>query len=176
MDTEELFDWIDEENRVIGQVLRKECHGNPALLHRAVHVVICHPETGHLLLQKRSATKDIQPGKWDTAVGGHLDQGESFEAAARREMAEELGLTDPNLPLVYLFDSKIRNTVESENIRVFGLRHAGPFTIQKREIDEIHFWSEDELCAAMLLPDLFTPNLKIEIQRLIESNLLKNWV
>jgi len=76
-----------------------KCHGNPALVHRAVHVLVVNA-AGELLLQKRSARKDIQPGKWDTSVGGHLEPGESYFAAALREMREELGLS--GLPLTFL--------------------------------------------------------------------------
>src|SRR5512137_1106823 len=96
----ELFDIVDDDDRVIGTARRGECHGNPALIHRAVHVLVVNAN-GDMLLQKRSASKDIQPGKWDTSVGGHLEPGESYHAAAVREMQEELGLT--GLPLTFLY-------------------------------------------------------------------------
>ena len=61
---EELFDIYDEAGNRIGTAPRRECHGNPKLLHRTAHVVVFHPATGAMLLQKRAITKDIQPGKW----------------------------------------------------------------------------------------------------------------
>ena len=73
---EELLDIYDASGARIGQASRRLCHGNPTLLHHTSHVIVIHPDRGHLLLQKRSLSKDIQPGKWDTAVGGHLDPGE----------------------------------------------------------------------------------------------------
>lgn len=165
----EIFDIINEDGVVIGSAPRKECHGDPSLLHRAVHVVVIHPGTGDILLQKRTLTKDIQPGKWDTAVGGHLDCGEQYEDAALREMKEELGLvvsSDQNL--IYLFDSQIRNAVESENIRVYAIRHSGPFTPQVSEVESVRFWTHSELLAAIELDDeRFTPNLKQEIPQLM---------
>src|SRR5512139_2732025 len=112
----ELFDIVDDDDRVIGTAPRSACHGNPALVHRAVHVLVVNG-TGELLLQKRSPRKDIQPGKWDTSVGGHLEPGETYHAAALREMAEELGLT--GLPLTFLYHSKIRNEIEAENIATY---------------------------------------------------------
>ncbi len=160
---DEWFDRIDEAGRVIGTVRRRDCHGNPELLHRTAHVVVFHPDGKRILLQRRCRTKDVQPGKWDTAVGGHLDHQEDYESAARREMSEELGLS-PSLPLDFLFDSKIRNTVESENVRVYGVVSEGPFQFQESEIDEIRFWSRKEIGSAE--NSIFTPNLLLELKEL----------
>lgn len=168
--TDEIFEIVDEHNQVIGTARRSECHGNPALIHRTSHVVVFHPD-GRVLLQRRSAKKDIQPGKWDTAVGGHLDPGEDFEAAARREMKEELGI-DSTLPLQVLFDSRIRNTVESENTRVFSVTHGGPFDFSREEIDEVRFFSAAELHDSDW-ESRFTPNLILEITELQQRGLIK---
>ncbi len=159
----EVFEIVDEQDRVIGTAPRRQCHGDPSLVHRTAHVVVWSGD-GRMLLQKRSALKDIQPGKWDTAVGGHLHRGESYEEAARREMAEEIGV-DRWLPLRHLFDARIRNRVEAENVRVFGLVHDGPFTPQPGEIDELRFWTAADVMVA-LGTGAFTPNLETEIEEL----------
>lgn len=165
----ERFEIVDDEGRVIGTAWRRECHGNPALVHRTAHVVVRSAD-GRVLLQKRSATKDIQPGRWDTAVGGHLHLGEAYEQAARREMAEEIGI-DGRLPLTHLFDTRIRNPVESEHVRVFGLTHDGPFVPQADEIDELRFWTVAEVDQA-LGDGVFTPNLEAEIGELRARGML----
>ncbi len=167
---DEIFEIVDEDNRVIGTAKRSECHGNPSLIHRTAHVIVFHPD-GRTLLQKRSIEKDIQPGKWDTAVGGHLMPGEDFETAARREMVEELGIP-ASLTLKYLFDSKIRNNIESENTRVFSTVYPGPFNFQKSEIYEVKFWTVCELRMEMGT-DSFTPNLIVELEKLFEMKMLK---
>lgn len=159
---EEIFDIVDENGAVIGTAPRSRCHGDPSLIHRTAHVIVFHPDGERILLQLRTKTKDIQPGKWDTAVGGHLDHGEDFENAARREMSEELGL-DPKLPLRFLFYSKIRNSIESENVGVFALISAGPFQFQRSEIDEVRFFSRADLTAHRAD---FTPNLCVELDEL----------
>lgn len=155
---DEQFELVDEEDRVIGLASRAECHGNPALIHRAVHVLLFN-RRGDLLLQKRSRHKDIQPGRWDTSVGGHLAPGESYLEAARREMGEELGLT--GLPLTFLYYSRLRNAVESENIATFhtcceAAPHADP-----QEIEELRFWTRAAIDAA-LGRGLFTPHFEEE--------------
>ena len=112
--------------------------------------------------------KDIQPGKWDSAVGGHLACGENYEQAAVREMGEELGLPS-SLPLTHRFDMKIRNEIESENTRVFSTVCAGPFTIQESELDGIAFFTFDELRAKLRNGAVdFTPMLCRELEQLFK--------
>lgn len=167
---EEMFEIIDDATgAVIGTAPRSRCHGDPSLVHRSVHVVVYHPD-GRVLLQKRSANKDIQPGKWDTAVGGHLDVGEDYAAAARREMREELGLAG-DLPLCHLFDYKVRNERESENVRVFAVTTAGPFALQREELDDARFFSLAALRARVAAGDVadLTPVLAREIVMLPDS-------
>jgi len=154
----ERFDIVDDDDRVIGTAARSACHGNPALVHRAVHVLVINA-AGELLLQKRSAHKDIQPGKWDTSVGGHLEPGESYFAAALREMREELGLS--GLPLTFLYRSQIRNEIESENIATYLTRWDGPVQWAADEIDAVRYWPAGEIAAA-LGHGVFTPNFEAE--------------
>ncbi|MBR5523200.1 MAG: NUDIX domain-containing protein, partial [Akkermansia sp.] len=92
---DELFDVVDEQDRVLRQATRKEVHDG-ALLHRAVHVLVFN-KNHDCLLQKRSLLKDRHPGVWDSSAAGHLDAGESYEDAARRELKEELGITDTKI-------------------------------------------------------------------------------
>lgn len=168
MSENEVFEIVDESNRIIGKARRSEFHGNPDLIHRTVHLLIFHPD-GRILLQKRSFDKDIQPGKWDSAVGGHLELGETFEQAAFRETNEELGIEIKG-SLNFLFDSKIRNDIESENVKVFSYLHSGPFSYCKNEIDQIKFWGRIELEKTLNEnPEIFTPNLIFELQKLREN-------
>ena len=87
---EEIFPLVDEEGTVVGKATRGECHNGSRLLHAVVHLHVFN-SAGEVYLQKRPEWKDIQPGKWDTAVGGHIDYGETPKAALRREVREELG-------------------------------------------------------------------------------------
>ena len=163
----EMLDIYDAAGNCIGQAPRKECHGNPALLHHTSHVVVFHPEEPALLLQLRKKDRLIQPGKWDTAVGGHLDSGEDYLTGAVRELREELGVDLPPEALQVLFDSPIRNEIESEDTRVFGVTHGGPFAFQESEIDDVRFWHFSELRDPANFP-FFTPNLVKELERLWE--------
>jgi isopentenyl-diphosphate delta-isomerase type 1 len=90
---DEIFDVVDEHDRVIGQAPRSEVHSR-RLRHRAVHVLIFNSRH-ELLVQKRAATKDKFPGCYDSSASGHVDSGEDYPACARRELREELGLSLP---------------------------------------------------------------------------------
>ena len=102
----ELFPVVDETGRVVGCATRGECHDGRRLLHPVVHLHLFNSR-GELYLQKRPLWKDIQPGRWDTAVGGHVDYGETPDEALRREVREELGVTEftPERLTQYIFDS-----------------------------------------------------------------------
>jgi len=115
--TNESFDtWDGRTGAYIGLQPRALCHCTPSWVHRAVHLLLFDP-AGNLLLQKRALTKDIQPGKWDTSVGGHLDPGEDFETAVHRELAEELGIN--GVQTVRLYSYLWKSSRESEVVNTF---------------------------------------------------------
>ena len=166
----ELLDIVDTHNHVIGRAFRSEVHGNPALLHRVVHVLVFNREGG-LFLQKRAEDKDVQPGKWDTSVGGHVDAGEDGITAALRELAEELGIPpkgEKAPKLIFLHAYIHANEYESEFVHTWMCRWNGPFILQKSEISEGRFWDVKEIdFPAAESPDAgsFTPNFLDELER-----------
>lgn len=157
----EWFDLVDECGRVTGRAPRADCHGNPRLLHQAVHVFVVN-RAGEVFLQKRSVNKDVQPGKWDTSVGGHVDAGEAPDTAAARELSEELGVVGPTPRFLYRY--LWRSPVESELIRSYLVRAEGPFRLHPSEIETGKFWSAGDIETA-LGADVFTPNFVFEWPR-----------
>ncbi len=158
----ELFDLIDESGRVVGRATREECHRNPSLVHRAVHVLVFNAR-GELYLQKRAPTKDVQPGKWDTSVGGHLALGEDFEQAAYRELREELGIGGVVLEGP-LYRYRIRSAIETEAVCSYRLVYEGPIRPDPVEISEGRFWTIEEI-RGRLGSGTFTPNFEEELAR-----------
>lgn len=157
----EMFPLVDEEGNITGAASRGECHNGSKLLHPVVHLHVFNSR-GELYLQRRPLWKDIQPGKWDTAVGGHVDLGESVEMALRREVREELGITDftPETLTHYVFES----ATERELVFVHRTTYDGPI-MPSEELDGGRFWSLDEI-RQHLGGGLFTPNFESEIRRL----------
>ncbi len=161
--SQEYFPLVNEEGKTIGKATRKECHSGSKMLHPVVHLHIFN-DNGDLYLQKRSMRKDIQPGKWDTAVGGHIDYGENVEEALRREVHEELGVTDfsPVLITSYIFESAI----EKELVNTFRTVYNGPFNPDPEELDGGRFWAIDEILES-IGKGIFTPNFENEFQSIV---------
>jgi len=156
---------VDESGKVLGAAPRSECHKGPGKLHPVVHLQIVDGR-GAMYLQKRAANKDIQPGKWDSAVGGHVSAGEDLDAALARELREELGVTRLAIEasgariepiLRYRWDSER----ESELVFSFIVTYGGPFSPDGSEIDEGRFWSFSDIRANLGM-GLFTPNFEHE--------------
>lgn len=167
--SQEYFPLVNEEGKTIGKATRKECHSGSKMLHPVVHLHIFN-DNGDLYLQKRSMRKDIQPGKWDTAVGGHIDYGESVEEALRREVREELGVTDfsPVMITSYIFESAI----EKELVNTFRTVYNGPFNPDPEELDGGRFWAIDEILES-IGKGIFTPNFENEFQSIVLPTIRK---
>ncbi len=157
----EIFPIVDEEGRVIGSATRGECHSSSKLLHPVVHLHVFN-SAGDIYLQRRPTWKDIQPGKWDTAVGGHIDYGETPEEALLREVREELGITDfqPEFMDKYVFESKR----ERELVYVHRCIYDGVIRPSTEELDGGRFWTMEEIREAMG-KDILTPNFESEFRR-----------
>lgn len=156
----EVFDVVNDADEVIGQALREQVHGNPDLIHRVAHVLVFNSE-GNLFLQLRSPTKDVQPNRWDTSVGGHVDAGETYEQAAKREMREELGIDGAEIEPLYRYLH--RNEYESEMVATFRAVWDGPVRLDPSEITEGRFWSIAEITGYP--PETYTPNFLDELSR-----------
>lgn len=158
----------DDDSVVLGPVARGLVHGNPSLIHRSAHILVLHPETGSMLLQKRAMSKDTFPGRWDTSVGGHVTFGQSYEEAALREAREELGVELASGSLEYLHLLRFRSDEESENTASFLCRHAGPFTPDPDEISELRFWTRAEIESSRGR-NVFTPHFENEFAAFLAS-------
>lgn len=157
----ELFPIVTEEGIVVGQATRGECHSGSKLLHPVVHLHVFDRE-GRLYLQKRPEWKDIQPGRWDTAVGGHIDLGEDVMTALRREAREELGLEEfsPEPLDRYVFESeRERELVNSFKAVIDTIPRPSD------ELDGGRFWPREEILSS-LGKGIFTPNFEEEYKRL----------
>lgn len=167
--SDEIFPLVDAEGRVVGSATREQCHSGSMLLHPVVHLHLFN-SAGELYLQHRPAWKDIQPNRWDSGVGGHVDFGEQVLDALIRESREELGVEgfEPQFVCSYVFQSER----ERELVNVFTTLFDGEVS-PTEELDGGRFWSPSEIFDS-LDKEIFTPNFESELREvLIPRGLIK---
>ena len=163
----EWFPVVEPSGLVTGRATRNYCHSGAKPLHPVIHIHIID-RFSRIYLQKRSMNKDIQPGKWDTAVGGHVSYGEGILEAVYREASEELGFTDFNP--IYLETYQFESEIEKEMVKVFAAVGSYDLHPDLDEVDEGRWWNIDDI-DANLDNGVFTPNFESEF-RMIRKSLL----
>lgn len=128
----ELFDVVNDRDEVIERRSRHEVH-RLGLKHRAVHVLVFNSR-GEVFLQKRSMSKDTNAGRWDSSASGHLNAGEEYDAGAKRELREEIGL-DLAEPLRRMFKIDAGPETDWEFCWIYRCESEGPFELNPDEIE-----------------------------------------
>ncbi len=164
---EEWLPVVDEQGKVIGKALRSVCHSGQKLLHPVVHLHVLN-HSKHLFLQKRPETKLIQPGKWDTSVGGHIAFGEDLKTALQREAYEEIGLQNFSSRFIgsYIFESE----VERELVYSFVSYDYKSINLHSDEVTEGQFWSQKQI-ESKLGKGILTPNFEHEYHTLLKNKI-----
>lgn len=147
----EWVDIVNENNEVIAQSSREQMRAE-CLRHRATYIVV-HDGMGKILVQRRTETKDFQPGMLDATAGGVVQADEKMLESARREAEEELGIA--GVP----FADHGQFYYEDKHCRVWGglfscVSH-GPFALQEEEVSEVCWLTPEEITARC---DEFTPD------------------
>jgi isopentenyl-diphosphate delta-isomerase type 1 len=161
----EMFQLVDRDGTTIGSASRQECHGNPRLIHLVVHLHV-FDAGGRLYLQKRSMTKDTNPGLWDTSVGGHVGAGEKVSDALIREAREELDIDASDASFLYSY--LCEGTFESEFAQCFSLESSQQIHPEPQEIDEGRYFVLDEV-QGMIGTGTLTPMFEQEWPRLLTA-------
>lgn len=143
MNAEELVDIVDDDDRVIRQVTRSQMR-RERLLHRVV-AVLCTNSRGEIFVHRRTTTKDLFPGLYDMFAAGTVEAGESYQACAERELAEELGVR--GVPLERLFHHLYQGAATRAHTEVYRVVWDGPIVTQPSEISWGEFRSREAIVA-----------------------------
>lgn len=139
-DQDELLVVVDKDDNVLDYLPRHLVH-QQKLLHRTISISV-YNDKGQILLQKRSAKKDNNPGKLANAAGGHVTKGEEYEHTAHNEISEELGI---NPELIFIKKMVINDPAHTTMTCLYKTYSDGPFNFNHDEIDEIKFYSKTDL-------------------------------
>jgi len=154
--TEEILEFVDNDNRVIGTAGRSEIH-KQRFKHRSVHVFLFNSE-GELFLQKRAQAKDEFPGYYDSSAAGHVNPGENYHEAAARELKEELGI---EAQLEKVTELPASQKTGWEFVSFYSAVSDDAVKLNYDEIEEGKFYSLKEIRALLLSDgDKFTPSVK----------------
>lgn len=139
------------------------------MLHRAVAVLV-RRSNGNLVLQRRSLYDRWHPGLWTLSSTGHVKEKESYDAAAVRELFEELGLdAEPRavakVKIPPIVDGPL---TEYEWVSLYEAVTDQGLTIDKSELESAWEFTEGSL-RAMTESGLMTPDslqlLNLYLQR-----------
>ena len=165
--SEEIIDVVDGQDNFVRKAPRSEVR-EKALLHRAARVIVLNAR-GKMLVQKRAAEKDLYPGKWDVGMGETVTSGESYEAAAVRGLAEELGITgitEAQIKESFCFMQKFRSENDNSNSRVYDLNYDGEIMPDPAEVEEIRHVSAYEI--RRLMEGDFAPDGAETVRKYLE--------
>ncbi len=162
---DELFNVVDEDDNVIGQETRRQCH-RKKLIHRN-SVFFLFDNDWKVFVNKRSKTKDMFPSYWSLSLGGHVEAGDSYERTAVRELEEEAGI---KAKLVFIRFFKVRLKEENENMKLFYFKTNQKPKISKQEIEYGEFMTLEEIKKKMK-KEKFVPSTPIMYK--ILANLLR---
>jgi isopentenyldiphosphate isomerase/intracellular septation protein A len=159
---------VDEQGKVTGQIPRSQVHDGSKLLHPVVHLHVINHNKG-ILLQKRPMSKQIQPGKWDTSVGGHISATETLEQALKKEAFEEIGLVDFSAKMQKVY--KWETDVEVELVYLFITFDFKNIKVNSEEVEEVRFWTKNQI-ENQLGKNIFTPSFEYEFKLLKELKII----
>ena len=161
----EFFPIVEPNGLVVARAAREYCHSGAKPLHPVVHLHIID-RFSRIYLQKRPMSKKIQPGKWDTAVGGHVSYGEHLLEALYRESSEELGFSEFNP--IHIVTYEFESEVEKELINVYAAVGHYELTPDPEELDGGQWWELADIDES-IGKGIFTPNFESEFQMIRKS-------
>ncbi len=156
---------VDMQDQVIGKATRREIH-QKQLIHRSIHILVFNSNK-QIFLQKRSNTKDENPGIWDTSSAGHVDAGETYDECAERELWEELRIKESLKPL-----AKIKACKETyqEHVQVYVCKTNTSITINRNEISEGKYFDWATLPNIIQSnTEIFTSSFKLILKKFTEK-------
>ncbi|PCI90545.1 hypothetical protein COB18_00475 [Candidatus Kaiserbacteria bacterium] len=132
--------FTDENDNVLGSGTKEDVW-KKGIWHRVVRVYLINSK-GEVLITRRAASLVSCPGKWNDSASGHVDEGETYQQAALRELNEEVGIS--GIYLRKISKIKCSETDESEKIKnrfttIFTGQYDGEVNFNPSEVEQIRW-------------------------------------
>lgn len=164
----EYLDLVDEQDNVIGKEDRNVIYEKQLKNYRTVNILIVNREN-KILIQKRTLDRRVFPGRFDFSAAGHLNVGESYLDAAKRELKEELGIA-PKLTELMYFNPHEHKVNSFKKLYIGKWDETIPF--DKNSVEEIQFFTKDQILHLMKDKDIFVPDYYVVFKYVVENNLI----
>jgi isopentenyldiphosphate isomerase len=163
----------DDAGRVVGAAPRSRVRAEN--LPHAATAVLLVDDDGRVYVHRRTETKDVFPGQWDCWAGGVVAAGEDPDAAAVRELTEELGVRGLSLEPLFRHwyrDDRTHYLACCYRARWRGERVHGAVVHQPEEVAEGGWMTLADLRALLADPDRpFVPDGRMGIERYLAERL-----
>ncbi len=136
--------FVDEQDNVIGAGSIDEAR-EKGIRHRVCRILLVN-SNGEVLLSGRAAHLHSNPGLWSVSASGHVDEGETYEYAAHRELAEEIGVEDmPLIEIGYFYSDGISHGGAKQFTRIYKGIYDGDVHPNTEEVWEVKWVSKSEI-------------------------------
>jgi len=150
----EILDIVNESDEVVGRAGRDEVFANK-LPRRIVHLFVRNAKN-EIALQLRSRNKSFTPLHWVTSASGHVQAGESYDDAVRRECLEETGV---DLQPAFLRKDKFTSPSGIMFLATYIATFEGPFNWDTNEVERIQFFDIPTIYEMIDTGEKFHPEL-----------------
>ena len=175
---DDLFEILNEDGTPTGRIKKRALVHRDGDLHGASHIFVVRLHQGRIqvLLQKRSQSKDSFPGWLDTSSAGHLDPGESFDTAARRELSEELGINGPAPQFLFMQRQDYETSFHGASFHDREIDHVymleldqpeDAFQIEASEVDAVYWMDARDILQTLTSQNDSICILPEEFKRLV---------
>ncbi|HEX3099695.1 MAG TPA: NUDIX domain-containing protein [Patescibacteria group bacterium] len=135
---DEDLDLVDENDNVIGKKKRSEVYAENLTNYRVINAFVINA-AGRIWIPRRAVNKRIFPSCLDMSVGGHVESGEDYDTALKRETFEELNIDLNITPYTLLGHLSPQEHQVSANMNVYEIKMDETPDYNREDFTE-YFW------------------------------------
>lgn len=133
---------VDENDNII--MVKDREDRNPDDIIRITAIWITD-SNGNILLQQRSLNMKDNPGKWGPGAAGTVEEGETYESNAYKELEEETGIKNISLTKSKKFFGKTNTGKRFAQLFLCEINKDQELVPQEDEVQKLKWFSKEEV-------------------------------